>query len=90
MELDAIKKVRGEMCLTNVEIMIPLVCTLDMAKDVNEILEKNGLGRGENGLKVNTAELFSNVFLAEEFLEFFDGFSIGSNDLRKNVNALVS
>merc|ERR1719454_886844 len=53
-----------------------------MAKDVNEILEKNGLKRGEDGLKVNMmAELPSNVFLADEFLDYFDGFSIGSNDL---------
>jgi len=82
MELDAIKKVRGEMGMTNVEIMIPFVRTLDMAKDVMEVLEKNGLKRGEDGLKVNMmAELPSNVFLAEEFLEYFDGFSIGSNDL---------
>jgi len=82
MELEAIKKVRGEMGLTNVEIMIPFVRTLDMAKDVNEILAKNGLKRGQNGLKVNMmAELPSNVFLADEFLDYFDGFSIGSNDL---------
>jgi len=82
MELEAIKKVRGEMGFTNVEIMIPFVRTLDMAKDVNEVLEKNGLKRGQDGLKVQMmAELPSNVFLAEEFLEYFDGFSIGSNDL---------
>merc|ERR1719204_1604043 len=82
MELEAIKKVRGEMGMKNVEIMIPFVRTLDMAKEVNEVLEKNGLKRGEDGLKVQMmAELPSNVFLAEEFLEYFDGFSIGSNDL---------
>merc|ERR1711906_93599 len=74
--------VRGEMGLTNVEIMIPFVRTLDMAKDVMEVLKKNGLESGKDGLKVNMmAELPSNVFLADEFLDIFDGFSIGSNDL---------
>lgn len=82
LELQAIKKVRNEMGLTNVEIMIPFVRTLGMAEEVNNILTANGLARGENGLKViMMAELPSNVFLAEEFLEYFDGYSIGSNDL---------
>merc|ERR1719222_1241309 len=82
MELKAVKRVRDEMGLTNVEIMIPFVRTVDMAKDVFKVLEANGLKQGENDLKVNMmAELPSNVFLADEFLDIFDGFSIGSNDL---------
>jgi pyruvate,water dikinase len=82
LELKAMKRVREDMGMTNVELMIPFVRTLDMAADVLDILKKNGLERGVNGLKVNMmAELPSNVFLAEEFLEYFDGFSIGSNDL---------
>merc|ERR1711988_431945 len=82
MELQAMKRVREEMGMTNVELMIPFVRTLDMAADVLDILKKNGLERGVNDLKVNMmAELPSNVFLAEEFLDYFDGFSIGSNDL---------
>eukprot|EP00468_Gymnochlora_sp_CCMP2014_P014160 CAMPEP_0167770422 /NCGR_PEP_ID=MMETSP0110_2-20121227/17921_1 /TAXON_ID=629695 /ORGANISM="Gymnochlora sp., Strain CCMP2014" /LENGTH=807 /DNA_ID=CAMNT_0007659619 /DNA_START=245 /DNA_END=2668 /DNA_ORIENTATION=+ len=82
LELMAMKKVRDEMGLDNVELMVPFVRTLDMAKEVNQILEENGLKRGENGLKVQMmAELPSNVFLADEFLDHFDGFSIGSNDL---------
>jgi pyruvate,water dikinase len=82
LELKAMKRVREEMGMTNVELMIPFVRTLDMAADVLDILKKNGLERGVNDLKVNMmAELPSNVFLAEEFLEYFDGFSIGSNDL---------
>lgn len=82
MELEAIQLVRGEMGFKNVEIVIPFVRTLDMAKSVNEVLAKSGLRRGVDGLRViMMAELPSNVFLAEEFLEHFDGFSIGSNDL---------
>jgi len=82
LELKAMKKVREDMGLTNVELMIPFVRTLGMAADVLDILKKNGLERGVNDLKVNMmAELPSNVFLADEFLDYFDGFSIGSNDL---------
>ncbi|CAK0858372.1 unnamed protein product [Prorocentrum cordatum] len=82
LELQAMKRVREDMGMTNVELMIPFVRTLDMAADVLDILKKNGLERGVNDLKVNMmAELPSNVFLAEEFLDYFDGFSIGSNDL---------
>ena len=82
MECQAVKYVRDEMGLTNVEIMIPFVRTTDEAAQVVELLEKNGLKRGENGLKViMMCELPSNALLAEEFLEYFDGFSIGSNDM---------
>jgi len=89
LELRAIRKVREEMGLTNVEIMIPFVRTLEMAKEVNDILAENGLRRGENGLKVQMmAELPSNVFLADQFLEYFDGFSIGSNDLTQLILGL--
>ena len=82
MECKAVKYVRDEMGLTNVEIMIPFVRTTDEAKQVIELLAKNGLKRGENGLKViMMCELPANALLAEEFLEYFDGFSIGSNDM---------
>jgi pyruvate,water dikinase len=76
------KKVRNEMGLTNVEIMVPFVRTLGEASQVIELLAANGLKRGENGLRIiMMCELPSNALLADEFLEFFDGFSIGSNDL---------
>ncbi|TEQ05393.1 phosphoenolpyruvate synthase [Pseudomonas aeruginosa] len=82
LECCALKKVRNEMGLTNVEIMVPFVRTLGEASQVVELLAGNGLKRGENGLKViMMCELPSNALLADEFLEFFDGFSIGSNDL---------
>ncbi len=82
LECRALKKVRNEMGLTNVEIMVPFVRTLGEASQVVELLASNGLKRGENGLKViMMCELPSNALLADEFLEFFDGFSIGSNDL---------
>lgn len=82
LECRALKRVRNDMGLTNVEIMIPFVRTLGEAKQVSELLEKNGLKRGDNGLRiVMMCELPTNALLAEEYLEYFDGFSIGSNDL---------
>jgi len=82
MECVAMKKVRDEMGLVNVELMIPFVRTLDEAKAVTEIMAANGLKRGENGLRlIMMCEIPSNALLAEQFLEYFDGFSIGSNDL---------
>ena len=82
MECEAIKRVRNEMGLTNVEIMIPFVRTVNQAAKVIDLLAKNQLVRGENGLRiVMMCEIPSNAILADEFLEYFDGFSIGSNDL---------
>jgi pyruvate,water dikinase len=76
------KRVRDEMGLTNVEIMVPFVRTLGQAEKVVNLLAKHGLKRGENGLRlIMMCEIPSNAILAEQFLEFFDGFSIGSNDL---------
>lgn len=82
LECRALKRVRDDMGLTNVEIMIPFVRTTEEARKVLELLEKNGLKRGENGLRViMMCELPTNALLAEDYLEYFDGFSIGSNDL---------
>ncbi|MFT5164245.1 MAG: pyruvate,water dikinase, partial [Alteromonadaceae bacterium] len=82
MECEALKRVRNDMGLTNVEVMIPFVRTLEEAAKVIELLAEHGLKRGENGLRViMMCELPSNALLADEFLEYFDGFSIGSNDL---------
>ena len=82
LECAAFKKVRNDMGLTNVEIMIPFVRTVAEGKAVVSLLEQNGLRRGDNGLKViMMCEVPSNALLAEEFLDYFDGFSIGSNDL---------
>ena len=82
MECRALKYVREEMGLDNVEIMIPFVRTLDQAAAVEQALADNGLKRGENGLRlIMMCELPSNAVLAEEFLQYFDGFSIGSNDM---------
>jgi pyruvate,water dikinase len=82
LECRAVRKVRDEMGLTNCWVMIPFVRTLDEGRKVIDALAKNGLRRGENGLKlIMMCELPSNALLAEEFLEMFDGFSIGSNDL---------
>ncbi|MEW6984514.1 phosphoenolpyruvate synthase [Colwelliaceae bacterium 6471] len=82
LECEAIKRVRNDMGLTNVEVMIPFVRTVDEAASVIDILAENGLKRGENGLRViMMCELPSNALLADQFLDYFDGFSIGSNDL---------
>ena len=82
LECLAIKKVREEFGLTNLELMVPFCRTIDEAKKVFAEMKKNGLEKGKNGLKINCmCEIPSNVILAEEFLDIFDGFSIGSNDL---------
>ncbi|AGA35190.1 Phosphoenolpyruvate synthase [Thioalkalivibrio nitratireducens DSM 14787] len=82
MECRALKRVREDMGLDNVQVMVPFVRTLDEAQGVLSVLEEEGLKRGENGLKVvMMCEIPSNALLANRFLDLFDGFSIGSNDL---------
>lgn len=82
LECEAIKRVRNDMGLTNVEIMIPFVRTVDEGQQVMDLLAAEGLVKGENGLRViMMCELPSNALLADQFLDIFDGFSIGSNDL---------
>jgi pyruvate,water dikinase len=82
MECEAMKRVRDVMGFTNVEVMVPFVRTLKEADEVLALLGKNGLARGSNGLRViMMCELPSNAILADRFLEYFDGFSIGSNDM---------
>jgi pyruvate,water dikinase len=82
MECEALQRVRNEMGLVNVEVMVPFVRTLGQAKAVTELLAKHGLKRGEDGLRlIMMCEVPSNAVLADEFLAYFDGFSIGSNDL---------
>jgi len=82
LECRALLKVRNDMGLTNVQVMIPFVRTVNEARAVTELLAKNGLGRGVNGLKViMMCELPTNALLAEKYLEYFDGMSIGSNDM---------
>ena len=82
MECEAIRRVRSDMGLTNVQVMVPFVRTLKQAERVTQLLAQHGLQRGENELKIiMMCEVPSNAILANEFLQFFDGFSIGSNDL---------
>jgi pyruvate,water dikinase len=82
LECQAVRRVRGEMGLTNLWVMIPFVRTLEEGRKVIEVLARHGLERGEDGLRIiMMCELPSNALLADEFLEIFDGFSIGSNDL---------
>ena len=82
LECRAMKRVRDDMGLTNVELMIPFVRTPQQAQQVVELMEANGLRRGDNGLRlIMMCELPSNAVIADEFLQYFDGFSIGSNDM---------
>ena len=89
LECAAMRKVRSEIGLTNVELMVPFVRTIGEAKQVIDLLAANGLKRGENGLRIiMMCEIPSNAILADEFLKYFDGFSIGSNDMTQMTLAL--
>ncbi len=89
MECSAIKKVRNDMGFSNLEIMVPFVRTLEEAAKISELLTENGLARGTNGLRhIMMCEIPSNALLTEQFLEYFDGFSIGSNDMTQLVLGL--
>jgi pyruvate,water dikinase len=82
LECRALRQVREEMGLTNVWVMVPFVRTVEEARQVTGLLADNGLKRGENGLKVvMMCELPTNAVLADKYLEYFDGMSIGSNDM---------
>jgi pyruvate,water dikinase len=82
MECQALLKVRGDMGLKNVQVMVPFVRTVEEARQVTELLARNGLERGKDDLKlIMMCEIPSNALLAEQFLEYFDGMSIGSNDM---------
>ncbi|HXQ63882.1 MAG TPA: phosphoenolpyruvate synthase, partial [Steroidobacteraceae bacterium] len=89
LECRALKRVRDDMGLTNVQVMVPFVRTLREAEQVTQLLKDNGLGRGENGLKViMMCELPTNALLAADYLKYFDGMSIGSNDMTQLVLGL--
>ena len=89
LECEALRRVRNELGLDNIEVMVPFVRTVEEASSVVEVLARNGLRRGQDGLRIiMMCEIPSNALLASEFLEFFDGFSIGSNDLAQLSLAL--
>ena len=89
LECRALRIVRDEIGLTNVQVMVPFVRTVKEAQQVTELLASNGLARGQNGLRViMMCELPTNALLADQYLEFFDGMSIGSNDMTQLVLGL--
>jgi pyruvate,water dikinase len=89
MECEALVRVRRDMGFVNVEVMVPFVRTLGEAAQVVRLLAENGLERGANGLRlIMMCEIPSNAILADRFLEFFDGFSIGSNDMTQLTLAI--